>query len=448
MQKNYMKKIIRKKSYTEKNCMQKKLYGKKLYAKKVIRKKLYTKKVMRTGKAKNAVMPYNYNAMNTIVIRRGFKRGFGDIVANMKPGKPLLVAAFAALAAYPPAREVMFTALFEAYFQVSVFVAATLFGMLIFERVRQRDLHLMLVRHREWQVLFAAVCGAIPGCGGAIFVVTQYTRGAMSFGGVVATLTATMGDAAFLLLAKSPADAATVFALCFVSGVLCGYAVDIIHGRDFLRVADGEGADDAEVRENFLLSPFYRVWMALFAPGAVIGIGYAMQADMPQILAAGDFRWVEGLGVFAASLAIAMWAFNPLSDIRQCISRHRTVTRRVVDTTNFITVWVLCGFVAYGLLEGLFAFDLGAVFDAWIWLVPLAAVLIGFIPGCGPQVVVTTLFLNGAIPLSAQLANAISNDGDALFPAVAIAPKASLLATLYTAAPAIVVGYGWMIFLE
>jgi hypothetical protein len=32
---------------------------------------------------------------------------------------------------------------------------------------------------------------------------TQYTRGKISFGSVVATLTATMGDAAFLLIAKN-----------------------------------------------------------------------------------------------------------------------------------------------------------------------------------------------------------------------------------------------------
>ena len=41
----------------------------------------------------------------------------------------------------------------------------------------------------------------------------------------------------------------------------------------------------------------------------------------------------------------------------------------------------------------------------------------------------TTLYVNGVIPFSAQLANAISNDGDALFPAIAIAPKAAILAT-------------------
>ena len=36
----------------------------------------------------------------------------------------------------------------------------------------------------------------------------------------------------------------------------------------------------------------------------------------------------------------------------------------------------------------------------------------------------------------------ISNDGDALFPAVAKAPRAAALATFYSAVPAIIVAYG------
>ena len=54
---------------------------------------------------------------------------------------------------------------------------------------------------------------------------------------------------------------------------------------------------------------------------------------------------------------------------------------------------------------------------AWLFL-PLIVVLVGFIPGCGPQVLVTTLYLNGIIPFAALIGNAISNDGDALFPAI------------------------------
>ena len=50
------------------------------------------------------------------------------------------------------------------------------------------------------------------------------------------------------------------------------------------------------------------------------------------------------------------------------------------------------------------------------------------------------------MPLSSQLANAISNDGDALFPAIALAPKAAICATFYSAIPAFILGYGLFIF--
>ena len=76
------------------------------------------------------------------------------------------------------------------------------------------------------------------------------------------------------------------------------------------------------------------------------------------------------------------------------------------------------------------------------------AILIGFLPGCGPQVLVTTMYLSGMIPLSAQIGNAISNDGDALFPAIAIAPRVAIVATLYSAVPALLISYGWLFLVE
>ena len=76
------------------------------------------------------------------------------------------------------------------------------------------------------------------------------------------------------------------------------------------------------------------------------------------------------------------------------------------------------------------------------------AVLVGFIPGCGPQVLVTTMYLSGIVPISALIGNAISNDGDALFPAIAIAPRVALIATLYSAVPALLISYGWLFLVE
>ena len=54
----------------------------------------------------------------------------------------------------------------------------------------------------------------------------------------------------------------------------------------------------------------------------------------------------------------------------------------------------------------------------------------------------------GIIPLSAQIGNALSNDGDALFPVLAIAPKVGLIATLYSAVPALVISYGYLFIFE
>ena len=81
-------------------------------------------------------------------------------------------------------------------------------------------------------------------------------------------------------------------------------------------------------------------------------------------------------------------------------------------------------------------------------MIPLIAILFGFIPGCGPQIVVTSFYLNGYIPFSAEIGNAISNDGDALFPAIALAPRDAILATIFSAIPAVIVAYTYMFVYE
>ena len=88
-------------------------------------------------------------------------------------------------------------------------------------------------------------------------------------------------------------------------------------------------------------------------------------------------------------------------------------------------------------------YELATLFEGLVIWVPLIAVVIGLLPGCGPQILVTTLYLSGVVPLSAQIGNAISNDGDALFPALALAPKAAIIATLYSTIPALLLAYGW-----
>ena len=154
------------------------------------------------------------------------------------------------------------------------------------------------------------------------------------------------------------------------------------------------------------------------------------------------------IGSAGAIISIFMWSLNPLSDFQCSTDKSRGFLSRVIDTTNFVTTWVIGGFLTFEIFMYFTQIDLKIFFDLWLPFVPLMAVLFGFLPGCGPQIVIATFYLNGFIPLSAELGNAISNDGDALFPAIALAPKAALLATFYSAIPALIVAYGYFFIFE
>lgn len=386
--------------------------------------------------------------MNTVVL----KRGVTQIAENLTVTKPLILGTIAVMILYGDAglRDLVIGSLNDAYLQVSIFVAGTLLTLMLIEKVGRVNISVLLRKGGRWQVPAAALLGMLPGCGGAIVVTTNYIRGNLRFGGVVAVLTATMGDAAFLLLAKEPLTAAYVLATCLVVGIVSGYVVDWLHSPDFLRVdADDADLEEEYIEENPLLGPLYKIWMALFIPGAVFGLLTAFQYDLPgeSVRLVGQ-DWVTPFAVVAVLLSVVMWTLSPLSDIRLCISRRRPLSMRVIDTTNFVTFWVICAYVSYEVVVYAFDVDLAALFETWKYLVPLVALLVGFVPGCGPQIVVTALYLNGALPFSALIANAISNDGDALFPAIVVAPKASIIATLYSAVPAFLVGYGYFALFE
>jgi len=175
----------------------------------------------------------------------------------------------------------------------------------------------------------------------------------------------------------------------------------------------------------------------------------AFQQDVDQLLAIPDgLSVVHSIGAAGAILCIFMWSLNPLSDFQCSTDRTRNLLSRVVDTTNFVTTWVICGFLTFEIFMYFTEYNLKTFFEIWLPFVPLMAIFMGFLPGCGPQIVVTTFYLNGIIPLSAEIGNAISNDGDALFPAIALAPKAAIIATLYSAVPAIIFAYGYMFIFE
>jgi len=374
------------------------------------------------------------------------------------PARLIILAALAIIAASSAeAAGIIAQSLTDAFLQVTVFVAATLAIFYWLEAWFKIDATALLARNRLWQVPIAAALGALPGCGGAIMVITQYIRGGISFGSVVSVLTATMGDAAFLLLAQAPLTGLSIFAMGFTVGVVSGYIVDAIHGPGFMRYqGDGREQSSGPCFRRVDSRPWRLTWYAFLLPGLIFGGFVAFQANTAALF--GTVMGVETItwvGVGGAIVSLLLW--GTVSPSRRMTidqtdqvgwasaseGRLGDAPARVVGDTCFVTVWVVFAYLIYQLGVHYTGVDLGELFRVWAPLVPLMAIFVGFIPGCGPQVVVAALYLNGLIPFSAELGNAISNDGDALFPAIAMAPKAALIATLYSAIPAVIVAYGY-----
>lgn len=364
--------------------------------------------------------------------------------------------------ASPTAGRIIVETISEAYLQVSVFVAATLALLYGLERLFKIDSAELLARYPRSQVPLAAFLGALPGCGGAIVVVTQYVNGRLSFGALIAVLTATMGDAAFLLLAREPMTGLLVFVLGIGVGSISGWLVDALHGRDFMRSQTQEDVAKRQLKmrqqRRANASRLNPLWLALMLPGVVMAVPIAAQVDPNQWFGAfAAYEPVTWLGFAGGMLALLMWSARLVGTPGQEFDATSTITNpgdrepirnpstlsRVVSDTNFVTVWVIAAFLCYELGMHFSGADLAAWFAVWAPVTPLIAILVGFLPGCGPQIVVTTLYLTGVIPMAALLGNAISNDGDALFPAIALAPRAAILATAYTGIPALLLAYAW-----
>lgn len=355
-------------------------------------------------------------------------------------------------------RFLLFQVMSDAFLQVTVFVAATLALVYAFEIFFGRDLGEMLKRSRYWQPLIVALLGAMPGCGGAILVVTQYTRGYVTFGSVVSVLVATMGDAAFLLLAREPVTGMIVMIVSIVTAVLSGLVIDALHGPLFMRQSVHVAARPTDtcqpVEAESWIKYWQSLWVGVILAGFFIGVALHLQLDpRAWLMAVTTFDVVGWLSVAGTVLALVMWASSRFGNTQYALCAMKTESypfvARVIIDTNFVTGWVVIGFLSYELAVYAFGSGIEAALpvrgSSWV---PFMAILIGFLPGCGPQILVTSLYLNGVIPFSAQLGNSIANDGDALFPAIALAPRAAMLATIYSAIPAFILAYGYYILFE
>jgi len=355
----------------------------------------------------------------------------------------------------PTTRDIVFGVITDAFFQVGVFVLATLSLYHAVTDLCSRLSFISFPKSRSLTIIFAAVLGALPGCGGAIIVITQFIQGKFSFGAVVAVLTATMGDAAFLLIAAKPLDAMHMIIVCLSVGSITGYLVDLAFGDKYLRQEGETAIKKSAVVKGHSIAVATTLWKIFLLPALLVSTLISFQIEPNAWLGLPDYS-VELFGGIFAMFGILLWAKDKTaqkSQYQELVAEDDKNTEshwfgRAVQDTNFVLTWAIAAFILFELMVHWSGVQLNLWFQHLGAFAPLMGIIVGLLPGCGPQIVVTSLYIQGAIPFSAQLGNAISNDGDALFPAIALAPKVAIYATLFSTIPALFVAYGYFWLFE
>lgn len=383
----------------------------------------------------------------------------------------------------------------DSFLQVGVFVGAVLmlFGYINYKR--KGGLVNSLEKSRNLQPVLGSFLGLTPGCGGAIFVMPLYLKGTVSFGTVIATLIATMGDAAFVLITILPMEYLLVSVISLVVAFITGYIVDylsinkgfetrrkeLIHSLEtsaeehsvietqlidkgqhptcMSHISHQEG-DAVDLlfhhKERTPVPPFiynlthnilYKLYWAVVSIGFVLGILLLFQIDINTNLGIQHLGSIIGIGglLFSIFYMVINKKFSKSDDYEEeeekIFSLKETFIHNAEDTA-FVSVWVFFAYLVYEIA----VYFLGGqeVVQSWMlssgYVSVIIGALIGLIPGCGPQIIFVSLYAQGAVPFAALLANVISQDGDALFPLLAIDKKSSIKAIFITTIPALIVG--------
>ena len=370
----------------------------------------------------------------------------------------------------------------DAFLAVTVFVAAMVFLFSWLQYATSGRFVEYIRSKKKLQPVIGALMGLTPGCGGAIVMMPMYARGYVTYGTVLATLIATLGDSAFVLIGAAITDSSfvapllAVHAISFVAGVSWGYLVDMTgttphqplgrFGPTFGQAKPDEETvnesplDDLSREEPGglgykILHQGYLIWWTVTLIGLVFAIlllvwsgqdpDYGLELSFNPTTMDGFITWI---GLVGTSLSIILYfaqknwfGDDTEATIGDKLHSMRETMIHSASETAFVTFWVMIAYLAFEfgmLFSGISEQDMSNYGDGLIAV--LAASFIGLIPGCGPQIIAITAYTKDIISFPALAANAISQDGDALFPLLVRHKAASLWATIHTTIPAIIAG--------
>ncbi|WP_394867013.1 putative manganese transporter [Paraclostridium bifermentans] len=329
----------------------------------------------------------------------------------------------------------------------------------------------IISRNKKLQPLFGALLGALPGCGGSIVLMPLFISNKVTFGTIIASLIASMGDSAFLMMTTDFKAYILVTIISFLVGILTGYIVDYFKTEEKLelhkcksnldksksnncsRTSNSNSCDIQKSRGFYHLAHEivhgigYKIYLLLLITGCIFMVLAHSGLEFGFIEAMHSFEEIIAIVGIVASFIYMIMTKKVIENENFEENEHKLMSLKEtlihsVSEISFVIVWIFVAYVLYDLIilmaggeEALVNLILGAgVISVF------AGAALGIVPGCGVQIVVMSFYLKGSLPFAALVANSISQDGDALFPLLAMDKKSALWATIITTIPSIIVG--------
>lgn len=319
----------------------------------------------------------------------------------------------------------------DSFIETAPWIAASL---IIYQELENRKIFSFknLSHGSVHQISISSMLGATPGCGGIMVVIKQFSNNHLSLGGLAAAMTATLGDAAFVLIAKHPLASIGLIGINVFAGILVGLWVQYCHSdSSYLGQKKLLIKKDAGLKRSMPKTYLY-IWSFIIM-GCMLG-SLMSEANL--------HLYLDVIGLVGILLVFFMYVYRRFGPSYSCDQVSYPNFQTIVSETNFLMKWIIAGTAITLLPSLIFSVDFGcitAMHQDWL---PLVTCLTGVIPGCGPQVAVATLYSQHTIPIAAQIGNSISTSGDAFFPIFAIAPHAAILFTFYGFVLAVLASYG------
>lgn len=314
---------------------------------------------------------------------------------------------------------------FKHALMITAFVLAM---MLLIEyfTVRTRNKILKIIgKNPWWQVIIAALLGLIPGCLGTFVAVALYAHKVLNFPALVTVMIASSGDEAFVMFGEIPHEAFLIMGALFVIAIIVGFILNLFwKDKNFMKLENNMlmehkksecvAFDKKRFIDDYKNISFQR---ALLVFGSLLFLIFLILGEV------GPQDWGEERISLIVISAIVFFivATVPEHFLVEHLWKH-TIKKHILK----IFLWTFGAILAIEFLMPILNIteeSFKPIAEKYFFLILLIAVLVGFIPESGPNMVFIFLFASGYIPLSILIANSIVQDGHGGLPLLAESRK-------------------------